>query len=183
MISAGQRRTGLTLAGCVLAALGLTTARTVAVEAPEVVKTAIEKSFPGATIKETEREREKTVLYYEVEIVWKGQELEVEVAMDGALGEVTQEIKEADLPATVAAKIKALVGAGQIKEIERTEVRGLPKGTSFAPQTPAKTIYEIKYTDTVRKRTVEVRLSATGDPIPAGDDDDDDGDDDDGDDD
>lgn len=178
MITAGQRRTGLTLAGCVLAALGLTTAQTVAMEAPEVVKTAIEKSFPGATIKETGRERENKVVYYEVEIAWKGQELEVEVAEDGALGEVTQELKEADLPAAVAAKVKALVGAGQLKEIERTEVRGLPKGTTFAPQNPAKTIYEIKYMDPVKKRTLEARLSADGDVLPAGDDDDDDEDDD-----
>lgn len=182
MITAGQRRTGLTLAGCVLAALGLTTTHAAAMEASQdvqaVVKTAIEANFPGATIKAMEPEREHKVVYYDVEIAWKGKEMEVEVATDGALGEVTQETKQADLPAAVAAKVKELVGAGKLKEIELTEVRGVPKGTTFAAQTPV-IVYEIKYKDAIKKKTVEARLGADGAVlVGSGDDNEDDADDD-----
>jgi hypothetical protein len=157
--------------------LGLAAPQAAAKEAPEAVKTAIEKGFPGAAIKGLKHEREDKVAYDDVTIVWKDQEIEVEVAADGALGEVSQALKETDLPADVAAKIKTLIGAGKLKEIERTEVRGVPKGTTFAPQTPATIVYGIKYTDPVKKKTVEARLGADGAVIPRGADDaeDDDG--------
>jgi hypothetical protein len=179
MIAACQRRMGLTIAGCVLATLGLTATPAAAKGAgkklPEAAKTAIAKSFAGATIRKVERQRENGVVYYEVEILLNRQEIEVEVAPDGALGEVTQELKQADLPADVAARIAALVGAGKLKEIERTEVRGVPQGTTFAPQTPAKVVYEVKYTDAITKKTAEARLGADG-AVIAGDEDDDDDD-------
>jgi hypothetical protein len=171
MITACQRLTKLTLAGGLLATLWLTALPVAAVEAPEAVKAAIVASFPGATIKAVQRERERKVTYYEVEIAWKDQELEVEVAPDGALGEVTQELKEADLPAEIAAKIKALVGTGKLNEVERTEVRGVPRGNTFKPQSPPKIVYEITYTDAPKKKTVEARLGADGAVIASADDD------------
>jgi len=167
-----QRRLGVGIVGCVVAVLGLTAAG--AAEVPDAVKAAIEKHFPGATIAEIGREREHKVHYYEVEIEWKGKEIEIEVAVDGALGEVSQEIKQGELSADLAAKVTALVGKGKLLKIERTDRHGRPKGTTFEALDPVKTTYEIKYRDPVKKKKVEVKLAADGSKVVADDDDDDD---------
>lgn len=56
-------------------------------QTPPAVKTGVEKNFPGATIKEVEKETyQNGTIHYEVELVTKdGSKKEVEFAPDGEL--------------------------------------------------------------------------------------------------
>ena len=185
MMGSGRWRTACAWLGC--AVLGLLASGTAlareSVQLPDVAKQAVLKEFPGATIKEVGRERERGVSYYEVELKWQGKELEVEVAADGSIGEIEEELALKDLPDKVAAKAKEIVGDGSIKGIERHDVRGVPGKGTFQPSPTPKIVYEIKYIKDGKKH--EVELVVTGDSILVatndddGDDDDDDDDDDD----
>lgn len=152
------------------------------VQLPAAAKQSVLKEFPGAKITEVEREREGGVNCYEVELKWKGREIEVEVAADGSIGEIEEELRLGDLPDKIAAKVKELVGDGTIKEIERAEVRGVPRNGTFQPRAKPKTIYEVEYVKDGREHEAELLVDGDGILVATHDDEDDD-DDDDGDDD
>ncbi len=54
-------------------------------ELPTAVREAVEREAPGATIREIERETERGVTTYEVEVIEDGVEVELEFDPDGTL--------------------------------------------------------------------------------------------------
>jgi hypothetical protein len=180
MITTWQRHAGLSLAGWVLAAWGLATtpagAKDASKEAPEAVKAAIEKSFPGATIQKLGREREEGVQYFEVDLRQGNQEFSAEVSAEGTIGEVETEVAAKDLPEAVTAKIKELAAGAEIKSAEKHEVRGVPLYGTFAALAEPVIVYEVKYRAPGAKHNAQAVLRANGSVVRAarGDDDDDD---------
>ena len=84
---------------------------------PAVQKTAQEQS-KGATIKvySTEREHGKTV--YEVEMMVDGHSKDIQIAEDGTLNEIEEEVAFASLPANVQAGLTAKAGGAKITKVE-----------------------------------------------------------------
>jgi hypothetical protein len=54
-------------------------------ELPAVVKQAIDQRYPGAQYVSAERETENGVTSYEVEIIFEGRQLEIDVTADGVV--------------------------------------------------------------------------------------------------
>ncbi|NLF16887.1 MAG: hypothetical protein GX595_06465 [Lentisphaerae bacterium] len=147
---------------------------------PEAAFTALQASFPGATIDEVEAERERGVPYFEVEMTHAGREVEVEVTADGMIGEIETEVAAADLPTAVAAKAQEAAGGGRLGTAERHEVRGVPLYGTFAALAEPVVVYEIPFRSAVlrRKGTVVIRDNGEVVRVARGDDDGDEADDD-----
>ena len=84
---------------------------------PAVLKTVKEQS-KGATIKgySTDREHGKTV--YEAEMMVNGHSKDIEIAEDGSLNEIEEEVSLASLPASVQAALTAKAGEAKITKVE-----------------------------------------------------------------
>lgn len=104
---------------------------------------AVQRLFPAGSIVGLGHEREGGVLFYEVVVRDGGETVEIEVTPSGAVGEIETEVALADLPPSVREKIVAVTG-GRIGEIERCEVRGVPRNGTFAPIRP-RVFYEVSY--------------------------------------
>ena len=130
---------------------------------PEAARKTIEAEFSGAKILSVERERERGVVYFEVELkTYQGGTIEVEVTADGKLGEIETEIALADLPEEVAAKVRQVTARATVKEIERIDIRGVPLFGTFAALAEPLTYYDVKYAFPGRKHTLQVQLGMTG---------------------
>lgn len=84
---------------------------------PPVQKTVQEQS-KGATVKgySTEREHGKTV--YEAEMMIDGHSKDIQIAKDGTLNEIEEEVAFSSLPANVQAALKAKAGEAKITKVE-----------------------------------------------------------------
>jgi uncharacterized membrane protein YkoI len=85
---------------------------------PPAIQNTVKEQSKGATIKgySTERENGKTV--YEAEMMVDGHSKDIQIAEDGTLNEVEEEVPFATLPAKVQEALTAKAGAAKITKVE-----------------------------------------------------------------
>ena len=85
---------------------------------PPAVQKTVKEQSNGATIKgfSTDREHGKTI--YEAEMMVDGHSKDIEIAADGTLNEIEEEVAFASLPARVQAALTAKAGAAKITKVE-----------------------------------------------------------------
>ena len=85
---------------------------------PPAVQKTVKEQSKGATIKgyATDSEHGKTI--YEAEMMIDGHSKDIEVAADGTLNEIEEEVAFASLPAKVQAALTAKAGAAKITKVE-----------------------------------------------------------------
>jgi hypothetical protein len=129
-------------------------ARAEAVFLPEKVSETIERDFPGGVVAGVGRERENGVNVYEVNIAYRGERLEVEVAPDGTIGEIEAKVALRDLPPSVRDFAREATRGAQAVRVERHERRGRARNGTFAPLKKPTKRYEIKFRRGGRWRSV-----------------------------
>jgi len=110
-------------------------------ELPQVVKDAVHRAHPNATIEDSEREHAKLTVY-EIDVVEDGVRFELKVADDGTIVEVEREVGWNELPTPVQETIAKAAGSAQVREIERTDRHARP---GFVPLAPADTYFEAEW--------------------------------------
>lgn len=91
-----------------------------AVECPAPVKAAVDKAYPGSTVKTCKQENEKGTVQYEVKLTTKdGKALEADVAPDGAILQTEEKIAVGDLPKAVLDAFRAKYGDSKVAKAER----------------------------------------------------------------
>lgn len=88
---------------------------------PEAVVKAVSETFPNAKIDGTDVEKEMGINIYNIEL--KAVRVEMEVAEDGTVMEVTTFVDLKDVPGAAAAVIQKAAQGAAIKEIEKAENR------------------------------------------------------------
>jgi len=88
---------------------------------PEAVAKVVSEAFPNVKIDGTDMEKEMGINIYNIEL--KAVRVEMEVAEDGTVMEVTTFVEMADVPGTAAAVIQKAARGATIKEIEKAENR------------------------------------------------------------
>lgn len=85
---------------------------------PAAVAATVDRETKGATVKgfSSERERGKTV--YEAETVVNGKTRDIEIAADGTVTEVEQEVEIASLPVKVQQALSTKAAGGRITKVE-----------------------------------------------------------------
>jgi len=87
-------------------------------ELPAAVAATIDHETKGATIKGFTTEREHGRTTYEAETIVNGHSRDIEVAQDGTLNEVEEEVSFASLPAKVQQSLQAKAKDGKITKVE-----------------------------------------------------------------
>ena len=162
MLKATIRGIGCALLGVLLVST-LDAVQAASPRLPEAVRRTLEKEFPGATVKEVERERENGVLFYDVSLTHKGKKVDIEVAANGSIGEIESEVRQSDLPASVADEVSRKIRGGKISRIERHERRGVMRAGKVIPLKTPRITYEVKYLVGKRRRTLRVVAKGTPD--------------------
>ena len=87
-------------------------------ELPAAVAATVDRETKGATIKgfTTEREHGKTT--YEAKTVVNGKTRDIEIAQDGRVNEIEEEVDMASLPAKVQQALSAKAAGGKITKVE-----------------------------------------------------------------
>jgi uncharacterized membrane protein YkoI len=91
---------------------------------PPAVQKTVQEQSKGATIKgySTEREHGKTV--YEAEMMVDGHSKDIQIAEDGTLNEIQEEVAFATLPANVEAALTAKAAGAKITKVESLTKHG-----------------------------------------------------------
>jgi hypothetical protein len=88
-------------------------------ELPPAVAATVDRETKGATIKGFTTEREHGRTMYEAETVVNGRTRDIEIAQNGQVNEVEEELDMASLPATVQEALSAkAAGGGRIAKVE-----------------------------------------------------------------
>ncbi|MCX6602238.1 MAG: hypothetical protein NTV52_01445 [Acidobacteria bacterium] len=136
----------------VAAVAGLATAKSIDVKKlPPAVQKTVQEQTKGAEIKNISKEKEKGAWQYEVETMRNGKHRDFNVAADGTLIVVEEEVGIGDIPAAAKAAIEKKVGTGKL-----TTVEAVTKGGT--------TVYEGIYTDK-RGKKIEVVVKADGEEV------------------
>lgn len=114
--------TGMVL-GAVLAA-GAQDRRITRKDLPAAVASTIDRETQGATIKGYSTEKEHGRVTYEAETIVNGHTRDIEVAQDGTLNEVEEEVSFASLPANVQQGLNAKAKGGRITKVEALTKNG-----------------------------------------------------------
>lgn len=85
---------------------------------PKAVLDAIKAKFPGAKLREAEKETEDGKTTYEVSVEHKGREYSVAATAEGTITEIEREIEIKDLPKAVTDAIKKKYPNGQLEDAE-----------------------------------------------------------------
>jgi hypothetical protein len=91
---------------------------------PRPVLNAFKAKFPGATINAAIKEEEDGKTVYEIESTRDGLGIDAVLRPDGEFVEVEKEIKTGDLPAAVAASVKARHPRAALKKAEEVTLNG-----------------------------------------------------------
>ena len=85
---------------------------------PPAVQKTVQEQSKGATIKgfSTEREHGKTV--YEAEMTVDGHSKDIQIAADGMLNEIEEEVVFSSLPSNVQSALTAKAGGAKITKVE-----------------------------------------------------------------
>jgi uncharacterized membrane protein YkoI len=88
-------------------------------ELPPAVAATVDRETKGATIKGFTTEREHGRRTYEAETVVNGRTRDIEIAQDGRVNEIEEEVDMASLPAKVQQALSAkAAGGGRITKVE-----------------------------------------------------------------
>ena len=120
---------------------------------PKAVMDAVKARFPDAEIKGAEKETEEGKLYYEIEILNKKEEIDVELTPDGALSEIEKEIEYKDLPKAVSQALEAKYPKAEFDEVEEV--------TKVDKKTEKLAYYEVQV-KTADKKHYEVQVDPDG---------------------
>lgn len=124
-------------------------AKSIAVkDLPAAVQKTVQEQSKGAEIKNIAKEKEKGAWQYEVETMLNGKHRDFNVAADGKLIVVEEEIAISDIPAAAKAAIEKKVGTGKLTMVEKVTKDGT-------------TMYEGIYTNKGGKK-LEVLVKADG---------------------
>jgi hypothetical protein len=85
---------------------------------PPAVEKTVQAQSQGATIKGFATEREKGKKVYEVEMVVDGHTKDIQIAMDGSLNEIEEEISFDALPPAVQSALTAKAAGAKIVKVE-----------------------------------------------------------------
>lgn len=121
-------------------------------DVPRAVLDAVKARFPGAELKEAAKETEEGRTVYEVSLKHRGKGVDVSARPDGTIVEVETELATKDLPAAVAAAVKAKYPGAVVKRAE--EIVAIDGGKETKN-------YEVLLT-TGGKKSVEVKVSPGG---------------------
>lgn len=132
-----------------------------ATELSKPAEDAIKQAFPGAVIDEVDSEREHGVFYYEAEIKYKGDKLEVEVSPDGIIGEVEGKVNFKNLPQPVKTTARKYLKNAKIRWVEKHERRGTASAGSWVPLAKPIMYYEVKYKLRGKKRSIFIYEDGT----------------------
>jgi hypothetical protein len=163
------RRLSLWTAAGLLVSLLPTSAGSGTVLLPVYARQAINSAFPGARIVDFERQSEKGVRYYEVDVTWQARTMEVEVTEDGDLGEIQEDVDLETLPQRVLRALSQFTDRENVRKVEMHDIRGTPANGTFVTLPSAQIVYEIK-ARTSDGSHIAVRLDATGKVLGADDD-------------
>ncbi|MCA1685889.1 MAG: PepSY-like domain-containing protein [Planctomycetia bacterium] len=105
---------------------------------PRAVVDAVKAKFPGATIKQADKEVEDGKTTYELGITHNGHSIDVSAKPDGTIVSVETEIKAADLPAAVSKAVKDKYPRGEIKKAEKVEEDGKTTYEVIVEKAPGK---------------------------------------------
>lgn len=91
---------------------------------PPAVEKTVQAETKGATIKGFSTEREHGRKVYEAETIVDGHTRDLQIALNGTLNEVEEEVSLASLPTPVQAALKSKAGAATIKKVESLTKQG-----------------------------------------------------------
>lgn len=91
---------------------------------PPAVEKTVQAETTGATIKGFATERENGKKVYEAETLVNGHTRDLQIATDGTLNEIEEEVAFAALPAPVQAALKTKAGTSTIKKVESLTKHG-----------------------------------------------------------
>ncbi len=120
---------------------------------PKAVVDAVKAALPDAEIKGAEKETEDGKLFYEIEILNKKEELDVEPTPDGDLSEIEKEIDYNYLPKAVSNSLEDKYPKAEFKEVEEV--------TKVEKKTEKLAYYEVQVKTADQKR-YEVQVAPDG---------------------
>ena len=163
-----------TVAVSSLGALGAGARREI--QLPQAVRDAVQRSYPQATIRGTERGT-LALKVYEVAVQDGARKLELIVAQDGTVVAVENHIAQSELPPAVQQTLAQAAGSAKVTDIDRVERRAK---SGVVPLAQPQILYEAEW----RKdgREIEIGIASDGSLVNQGDDDEDGDEDGDGDD-
>jgi len=124
---------------------------------PEKALATVRSAFPGAVIKGYEVERENTLVLYGVQLTHERKAVEVEVTEEGMIGEIETLLRPEQLPDDIADAIKAAIGNGRIVQVEKHEVRAVPRrGRLYDLERPM-LVFEVDFYVGNIKRRAQIR--------------------------
>jgi hypothetical protein len=126
---------------------------------PSPVLDTLERRFPGASVEEFGMESERGIAYYEIQLSDGGHLFEVEIATDGTVGETEAVVTFSSLPPDHQELIRAAVGRGEVREIERHVRIGIPRAGTFVPVAEAAAFYDVSYRVGGLNRSVQLPLA------------------------
>ena len=85
---------------------------------PPAVQRTVQEQSKGATVKGFSTEREHGKKVYEAEMMVDGHSKDIQIAEDGTLNEVEEEVAFSALPKNVQAALTAKAGAAKITKVE-----------------------------------------------------------------
>lgn len=94
---------------------------------PAAVTKAVTAKFPGAKLKQAEKEVEEGTTLYEIGLEYEGHNYDVTAKEDGTIVETEKEIAAADLPKPVADALKAKYPGAKYKKVEEVTKGGETK--------------------------------------------------------
>jgi hypothetical protein len=111
----------LVVSGLVLGAMAVAGAQERKItrsELPAAVAATVDREAKGATIKGFATEREHGQTMYEAETVVNGRTRDIEIAQDGRVTEIEEEVDMVSLPAKVQQALSAKAVGGRITKVE-----------------------------------------------------------------
>jgi uncharacterized membrane protein YkoI len=120
---------------------------------PKAVMDAVKARFPDADIKGAEKEKDGDKTIYEIEIVNKKDEIDVELTPDGDITEIEKEIAYKDLPKAVSKALEDKYPKAEFDEVEEV--------TKVEKKTEKLAFYEVQV-KTADKKRVEVQVDPDG---------------------
>ncbi len=150
----GSLFVGVLLLGTVLASAGPVAGELL--ELPDAVARAVREAFPDAVVSGVDMENEEGVTIYVVRLDHGEVTVDVEVSVEGVIGEVETEMGIERVPGYMADAIREATGGGEIALIEKHEMWGRVRDGRLVKLDEPMVVYEVKFILDGRRRIVEV---------------------------
>lgn len=86
---------------------------------PEIVRGVIRRTFPGMSIDDVDRERDRRGTYYKVQVERGDQEIDLEVTPEGWIRKIRVEIDDDELPERARQSLRRTFPRSRIREVEQ----------------------------------------------------------------